>query len=144
MLSPLHVWRSKRTVKWKVVAGAGEILRLLFSPNTVEKQMYIVIPVYRYNPSVGFFGWWRLHGSCILKGIKRTSSSAPLTDKHYILELNIWLWLVWGGFYGVIVMRNVQSALNSLCESALNAQAFKSLCSQVYSFTLIENGRAFY
>ncbi len=33
---------------------------------------------------VGFFGWWRLRGSCILKGIKRTSSSAPPMEKHDI------------------------------------------------------------
>ncbi len=35
---------------------------------------------------VGFFGWWRLRGSCILKGIKRTSSSAPSMEKHDILH----------------------------------------------------------
>ncbi len=76
-----------------------------------------------------FFGWCRLRGPFILKRIKRTSSSAPPMEKHDILHsrIKIWLWLVWRGFYGVIVMTNVQSALYSLCERALNARAQISL-----------------
>ncbi len=98
-----------------------------------------------------FFGWWRLRGW--LKGIKRTSSSAPPTEKHDILHSQIKKSIVvfrhdfllvlivslrrflWSYF-----MRNVQSALYSLCEM----RERKSLCSQVNSFPLTENGRAFY
>ncbi len=68
---------------------------------------------------VGFFGWWRLRGSCILKGIKRTSSSAPPTEKHDILHSGIkksivagLRWFLWSYCNGKCPERI------SLCESA--------------------------
>ncbi len=38
---------------------------------------------------VGFFGWWRMRCSCVFKGIKRTSSIAPPTEKHDIIYSQI-------------------------------------------------------
>ncbi len=44
MLSPLYVWvEQENSSVESCCLGAGEIiLRLLFSPNTVDKQMYTV------------------------------------------------------------------------------------------------------
>ncbi len=43
MLSPLYVWvKQENSSVESCCLGAGEILRLLFSPNTVDKQMYTV------------------------------------------------------------------------------------------------------
>ncbi len=85
-----------------------------------------------------FFGWWRLRGW--LKGIKRTSSSAPSMEKHDILHSRIINSIVVFRhcFLLVLIVRlrrflwsyfmtNVQSALYSLCESALKARAQISL-----------------
>jgi len=80
----VSIWRSIYMQKWTLVCIWYAVVRIR---------------------GVEFFGWWQLHGSCILKGIKRTSS-APPTEKH-----NIEWTLVWGDFYGVIVMTYVQRAL---------------------------------
>ncbi len=43
MLSPLHVWVEQENSEVEsCYLAADEILRLLFSPNTADKQMYTI------------------------------------------------------------------------------------------------------
>ncbi len=93
---------------------------------TLVRIWYAVVRI----RGVGFFGWWRLRGSCILKGIKRTSSSAPPTEKHDILDSRIkksivacLRWFLWSYCNDKCPERI------SLCERALNARAQISLLS---------------
>ncbi len=143
MVLKIKIYAALYRKLWKCISATQVSVSIWLS---IYKQKWTLVRIWyavvRIR-GVGFFVWWRLRGSCILKGIKRTSSSAPPTEKHDILDSRIkksivacLRWFLWSYCNDKCPERI------SLCERALNARR-KSLCSQVDSFTLTENGCAF-
>ncbi len=103
----VSIWRSVYMQKWNLVCIWYAVVRIR---------------------CVGFFGWWRLRGSCILKGIKWTSSSAPPTERHDILHSRMRKSIVACLRHFLWSYCNVKCPERiSLCQSALNAREQISL-----------------